>query len=182
MAGDNVNNAADTEQLTRTLPDRASNTPSQNIRAGNDSWLATAPTTTDAMHAQSPPDIIQDLLLLNLPPELLDEIYAEALVTDAEIEIPTKLPGPGLLQVCRQIRNDATGIYYGQNAFHACIKSDRAGLVRWGLEMQRKLVVLWEDMGRQPDVHAAEAKIMRAMEWTSMPVWSVEADVGEEES
>ncbi|KAK5137783.1 hypothetical protein LTR08_007355 [Meristemomyces frigidus] len=82
-------------------------------------------------------------LLEKLPRELRDEIYLEALTSPQDIIISNKhkdqlsTPGvddkcgcslPALLSVCKQIRHEATPIFYASNTFRA-IAEDGKGLV-----------------------------------------------------
>ena len=73
--------------------------------------------------------------LLSLPAELRNMIYNYALIEDDDIEIHTSTPPPPqlvLLQVNRQMRNEAIKIYYTQNEFnwviHAC---DASNYIKW---------------------------------------------------
>ncbi|EMC96951.1 hypothetical protein BAUCODRAFT_48719, partial [Baudoinia panamericana UAMH 10762] len=57
--------------------------------------------------------------LLNLPGELRNYIYRLALVEDDHIKISknSKPLQPGILQVSRQCRKEASDIYYQENIF-----------------------------------------------------------------
>ncbi|KAF2173897.1 hypothetical protein M409DRAFT_48809 [Zasmidium cellare ATCC 36951] len=58
----------------------------------------------------------------NLPAELRNEIYRLALVKPnylRTVVCGSTYKTPALLQVCRQIRNEAAGVYYGENKFVA---------------------------------------------------------------
>ena len=61
--------------------------------------------------------------LLDLPPEMRNEIYRAALTIGTERYDEGNLicfgdyKTPALLQVCHQIRDEASGIYYGENTF-----------------------------------------------------------------
>ncbi|EMC97670.1 hypothetical protein BAUCODRAFT_23917 [Baudoinia panamericana UAMH 10762] len=55
-----------------------------------------------------------------LAAELRNSIYECALIEDAEIDVtsfPRTYPTPGLLHTCRQLRSEATAIYYSRNCF-----------------------------------------------------------------
>ena len=74
--------------------------------------------------------------LLSLPPEIRNIIYRYALVQNGDIIIrPPTLPAPdqpSLLQVNRQIRAEARGIYYHENRFVCTIWSfDAAAVIKW---------------------------------------------------
>jgi hypothetical protein len=64
--------------------------------------------------------------LLNLPPELRNIIYREVLVSDEPIEANLSCRGTttrlgvrqGLLQICRQIHEEAHDIFWSENRFH----------------------------------------------------------------
>lgn len=63
----------------------------------------------------------QDSPLLALAPELRNKIYRLVLVSDAAIDIGSESSPtpPRLLGTCRQIRHEATSIYYHENTFAA---------------------------------------------------------------
>ncbi|KAK5121497.1 hypothetical protein LTR85_005330 [Meristemomyces frigidus] len=54
---------------------------------------------------------------LELPPELRTRIYELVLVSPDERLIMKDEPSPALLRTCRQIRTDASSLYYAQNTF-----------------------------------------------------------------
>lgn len=56
-------------------------------------------------------------LLLELPPELRNHIYEFVLVSPDEALIMKNSSSPALLRTCRQIREEASSLYYGQNIF-----------------------------------------------------------------
>lgn len=66
-------------------------------------------------------EMSQDSPLLAMAPELRNWIYRLVLVSDAAIDVSSESPAtpPGLLGTCRQIREEATSIYYHENAFTA---------------------------------------------------------------
>ncbi|CAK3936123.1 Hypothetical predicted protein [Lecanosticta acicola] len=73
--------------------------------------------------------------LLNLPAELRNEIYELVLVSSGRIELTTTRPKslrePAFLAISRQIRTEATAIYYGSNTF--CRKVYYNDGRRWSL-------------------------------------------------
>ncbi|KAK6391613.1 hypothetical protein LTR65_004448 [Meristemomyces frigidus] len=65
-------------------------------------------------------------LLLELPPELRNRIFESVLVSQDEELILENQPSPALLRTCRQIRDEASSLYYAQpflltNAEKLCI-------------------------------------------------------------
>ncbi|KXT07161.1 hypothetical protein AC578_2493 [Pseudocercospora eumusae] len=62
--------------------------------------------------------MVESSPLLALPPELRNHIYREVLVHNNNIIIITKsTKPPSLLQLCREIRFEAQGIYLAENRF-----------------------------------------------------------------
>ena len=60
--------------------------------------------------------------LLSLPPEIRDHIYALAIVEEKPIPLGNDYPfiyEPALLATNRQIREEATPVFYGENVFKA---------------------------------------------------------------
>ena len=60
---------------------------------------------------------------LDLPAELRNEIYIEALVWEDDIigTVPNSgIPEPPLLFVSRQVRSESLPVYYGSNVFVVC--------------------------------------------------------------
>lgn len=93
-------------------------------------WLLTAlypPTTpgqsqelanrSSQLHAPLPPSLRSTPTLLSLPPELRLLIFEAALV-EGEIKVKAHTTPPALLATNRQIRDEASGIWYTQNSFH----------------------------------------------------------------
>ena len=68
-------------------------------------------------------DIDQDSRLLKLPAELRNAIYTLALSFDEDIMVSTvhKLRRPALLKTCKQIRAEATLLYFSSTTFHLVI-------------------------------------------------------------
>ncbi|TKA24637.1 hypothetical protein B0A50_06397 [Salinomyces thailandicus] len=66
----------------------------------------------------------QDSTLLTAAPELRNNIYVLALTQSADIRVPStaQVTVPPLLQVCSQIRQEATQLYYAVNTFKAEIR------------------------------------------------------------
>lgn len=68
--------------------------------------------------------VTEDSIFLKIiPPELRNEIYALVLTQNDDIIIPTtgNLDEPALLRVCKQIRSEATALYYESNNFRAMV-------------------------------------------------------------
>ena len=66
--------------------------------------------------------------LLNIPPELRNKIYRFSLVNTGDpfytnwVDVNHYWPEqPALLQTCRQIKQEATSIYYEENEFFLCV-------------------------------------------------------------
>jgi hypothetical protein len=60
-----------------------------------------------------------DSPFLVLSPELRNKMYEYALVVpEKPVQLPASAQRPGLPQSCRQIRHEASGIYYTHNQFH----------------------------------------------------------------
>jgi len=57
--------------------------------------------------------------LLQLPPELRNRIYEACLLADGVIDVADKdeIEEPALLATCKEVRNEATAIFYGGNTF-----------------------------------------------------------------
>lgn len=72
--------------------------------------------------------------LLSLPPELRNAIYREVLLENGVVRITNEArpAPPSLLQVNRQIRKEATAIYYKENTLRFCIwKFDAGVYITW---------------------------------------------------
>ncbi|GAB1725234.1 hypothetical protein NU195Hw_g3985t1 [Hortaea werneckii] len=84
--------------------------------------------------------INQDSRLLNLPPELRNSIYTYVLATDDVIQIPasSKPTRPPLLQVCQQITDEATLLYYSCSKFSISAGKRLKILRRWILSLEEK--------------------------------------------
>ncbi|KAK5121087.1 hypothetical protein LTR85_005571 [Meristemomyces frigidus] len=65
-------------------------------------------------HTEASSDPVVKSKLLSLPPELRTAIYEYALV-EGEIDVTLDWRPPALLQACRQIRKEASGMYYDKN-------------------------------------------------------------------
>lgn len=73
-----------------------------------------------------------DSKLLSLPPEIRNIIYRYALVEGLIRVIQDPPPQPALLQLNRQVRDEAIQIYYQENCFRWIIASYDAGkLIAW---------------------------------------------------
>lgn len=63
-------------------------------------------------------DVVQTSpLLRRLSPELRNMIYEAALIATEDQDINTEQQQPGLIRTCREIRSEATAIYYHGNVF-----------------------------------------------------------------
>ncbi len=72
-----------------------------------------------------------DSPLIMLPPEIRNEIYRHCLViNEGRIMIDKQLKPPALLSVCRQIRQEATALWYLGNGFTIKLRSCDASLYR----------------------------------------------------
>lgn len=85
-------------------------------------------------------EINQDSRLLDLPPELRNSIYNYVLATDDVIKIPAsgKPKRPPLLQVCQQITDEATLLYYSCSKFSISAGKRLKILRRWILSLEEK--------------------------------------------
>lgn len=72
-------------------------------------------------------------LLLKLPPELRNTIYRFALVSDANIDIHfPHFDESSLLMVCKQIRREASPIFYLENNFYLLVHNyDSTACLKW---------------------------------------------------
>ncbi|RMY85846.1 hypothetical protein D0864_07206 [Hortaea werneckii] len=84
--------------------------------------------------------INQDSRLLDLPPELRNSIYTYVLATDDAIQIPAsgKPTRPPLLQVCQQITDEATLLYYSCSKFSLSAGKRLKILRRWILSLEEE--------------------------------------------
>ncbi|KAI7377824.1 hypothetical protein KC336_g19484 [Hortaea werneckii] len=84
--------------------------------------------------------IKQGSRLLDLPSELRNSIYTYVLAADEVIQIPAsgQLTRPPLLQVCQQITDDATLLYYSCNRFSIGAGKRLKILRRWILSLEEK--------------------------------------------
>ncbi|KAK5117159.1 hypothetical protein LTR85_008927 [Meristemomyces frigidus] len=94
-----ANSKSSSPKATSMTPSDANTTPSNASRTQSD---ATTQSTSR---------------LLALPPELRDEIYRFALVEEKIVVDATRHTTPGVLRTCRQIRKEASPIFYRENAF-----------------------------------------------------------------
>ncbi|RMZ00329.1 hypothetical protein D0860_08022 [Hortaea werneckii] len=85
-------------------------------------------------------EVNQDSRLLDLPPELRNSIYTYVLATDDVIQIPEsgKPTRPPLLQVCQQITDEATLLYYSCSKFSISAGKRLKILRRWILSLEEK--------------------------------------------
>ncbi|KAK5117157.1 hypothetical protein LTR85_008925 [Meristemomyces frigidus] len=60
--------------------------------------------------------------LLGIPPELRNHIYRYAPTDSDLIQVNARnATRPDLLLTCRQLRQEASGIFFGENAFHVLV-------------------------------------------------------------
>ena len=83
-----------------------------------------AASTDDEQHASSSPRSSalrkNDSPLLSLPAELRNTIYRYALLEPDEIEVERQQHmQPALLRICRQVRSEASPMFYNENKFKA---------------------------------------------------------------
>lgn len=75
------------------------------------------------------------ITIFTLPKELRDVIYGYVLTFDTDVQVSTKhydldnpsiilTPHPALLNVCKQIRQEATSTYYASNTFSMNVTDD----------------------------------------------------------
>ena len=79
-------------------------------------------TVAESRHSQTPHRIMTGHTkphLLKIPLELRNRIYESTVISNKRIDIsaPWNKEQPGLLRTCRQVRNEALGIYYNDNNF-----------------------------------------------------------------
>lgn len=70
---------------------------------------------------------------LELPPEMRNRIYRYTLLTDRFVGVSaTHLPEPAVLLACKQIRQEASSIYYNENRFLLdMVAFETAPILRW---------------------------------------------------
>ena len=73
-------------------------------------------------------DICRTSRLLQLPGELRNKIYSDVLVDSNRIEIDRHVPQPALLEVCREVRQEAVKIFWTENTFNIYIRGYSGGL------------------------------------------------------
>ncbi|KAF2655595.1 hypothetical protein K491DRAFT_423467 [Lophiostoma macrostomum CBS 122681] len=77
-------------------------------------------------HLRSHPVDESRIGFLDLPGELRNNIYCQLLIFDDYIRhmpgYTTKVPALVLLRVCKQIHDEAAGVFYGGNSFYCCVK------------------------------------------------------------
>lgn len=70
--------------------------------------------------------------MLALPAELRNAIYEEVLPQNTDIVVYKRLRVPPLLQVCRQVRGEAAGMWFESNRFlHDVKHCDASLLIAW---------------------------------------------------
>lgn len=103
--------------------------------------------TTMAGSTQGSPSeeisITQDSALLELPAELRNRTYRYAMTSDEAVEVEGEaiISSTKLLQVCHQIREEATSIFYAENAFTVtCVDFNIAPILCWFFAIRQKNV------------------------------------------
>ncbi|KAK5739143.1 hypothetical protein LTR17_005444 [Elasticomyces elasticus] len=71
----------------------------------------------------------QKSAFLALPPELRKRIYEYTLIQSNEVVVDVHLQVPSLLHVSRQVKKEASGIWYGGNHFRHLITDCNAELM-----------------------------------------------------
>ena len=95
--------------------------------------------------------------LLDLPTSIRDRIYANLLVVDEPIETTHhRFPNYALFEVCRETRNDAFRVFYGQNVFVVRVDFKPARLPnfahRYGAAIRRLCVVVECEVYKMADI------------------------------
>ncbi|KAH9842189.1 hypothetical protein Tdes44962_MAKER01567 [Teratosphaeria destructans] len=98
---------------------------------------------TMASHSTAPSQTTRSPLLA-LAPELRNEISELAVVEPDGITIPAsgKVKLPALLAVCREVRQEAEGVYFGMNTFKSVVGFKDFSVINWFAnltERQRRL-------------------------------------------
>lgn len=106
----------------------------------------------------------QESPLLDLPPELRNEIYRYTLHASDWLVVDGRMPEePGLLSACRQIRTEASPIYYFENWFHIWI-NDYNGEVTWLLRKK-----WW--VYKRPLLFRVEMQAFAKPNWPNLTKW-----------
>lgn len=111
--------------------------------------------------------------LLKLPPELRSHVYRFALLSvrpieveyniDSNVALPTP---PALLQMCRQVRAEAYGIYYRKNTFYFCIEDfDATALIQWCRHFP------WESTSKEVENTVFTFYIAPSSDWSDLLQW-----------
>lgn len=102
------------------IPDGAAVAAAQQYDDDHDPEHPSPPTDSINVQHETPPETARHARLLDLPPEIRNDIYFYILLEEAPIDVPSsgKVVKPAVLKVCRQRRKEASPIYYGQNVFH----------------------------------------------------------------
>lgn len=80
---------------------------------------------TEATQDEMPNDA-QPCRVFEIAPELRNNIYSLVLASPHDILIPAsgRLATPALLNVCQQVRQEATQLYYAENTFKVVVRDD----------------------------------------------------------
>lgn len=106
----------------------------------------------------------QESPLLDLPPELRNEIYRYTLHASDWLVVDGNMPEePGLLSACRQIRTEASPIYYFENWFHIWI-NNYDGEVTWLLRKK-----WW--VYKRPLLFRVEMQAFAKPNWPNLMKW-----------
>jgi hypothetical protein len=103
--------------------------------------------------------------LLELPGELRNRIYQLCLVSNPIIINSTTFPEPSLLKTCKQVRKEASTIFYGENQFQAWTRD---------FDFSPAMVMLgktpsFKDIGRMP--LQLRILIRGRPNWCNLEVW-----------
>lgn len=88
-----------------------------------------APDMTPSPVLANAPTLPSASRLLSIPPEIRNRIYRHALLSPDHIELTTTLKQPALLFTSRQVRNEATKMWYFDNQFECLIDNCDARLI-----------------------------------------------------
>lgn len=132
-------------RITISDPTRETNMQISNVSSSRDGHLSQAP-VSPGDHSQVRQ---QNSRLLDLPPELRNQIYRHVLHEPNKIVIPTHGPiptEPGLVRTCREIRAESLLIYYQENKFEFEVRSfDISTYLHWCMQskIRRRRVRVW---------------------------------------
>lgn len=110
----------------------------------------------------------QELTLLTLPGEIRTAIYEFSCLEEGRIVITRDLKPPPLLSTCRQIRSEATAIWYGQNEFEVTVWDCDASLLNSFYRHQKRLGLL--DLAPMP----MHFKLGGFRKWSNLVRWCLD--------